>query len=162
MGVEGLLFPCPIFWSAPQKCGAEVTRFPLFVAHALSDNENRTTEGPQSLGESELPVLLSHTHTLAALQDIRPRPNGFFHTDTHASCVFVRTFVHKVYRVCRLPLPNALNLGSSVNRDRNRVYQGRRLIGGAPPRQNQKSYLAGGSESQHQIVIDYEHEEKFQ
>ncbi|RMC20906.1 hypothetical protein DUI87_01759 [Hirundo rustica rustica] len=48
------------------------------------------------------------------------------------------------------------------NRDRNRVYQGRRLIGGAPPRQNQKSYLAGGSESRHQIVIDYEHEEKFQ
>ncbi|RMC11471.1 hypothetical protein DUI87_11590 [Hirundo rustica rustica] len=28
------------------------------------------------------------------------------------------------------------------NRDRNRVYQGRRQIGGAPPRQNQKSYLA--------------------
>ncbi|RMB98944.1 hypothetical protein DUI87_24489 [Hirundo rustica rustica] len=48
------------------------------------------------------------------------------------------------------------------NRDRNRDYQGRRLIGGAPPRQNQKSYLTGGSESRHQIVIDYEHEEKFQ
>ncbi|XP_054033335.1 uncharacterized protein LOC128899116 [Dryobates pubescens] len=83
------------------------SRFPCFVAHALASNENRTTEGPHSLGESELPVPLSHSHSHCNSRI--PDPDRTVPAITHASRVFVRTFVHKVYRVCRLPFAPSHN-----------------------------------------------------
>ncbi|XP_077646793.1 uncharacterized protein LOC144248574 [Lonchura striata] len=70
-------------------------RFPWFVAQALAGSGKRTTEGPHSLGESGCQSS-SHTHTHSPYSGI-PNPARTDPLYTHASCAFVRTFVHKNY-----------------------------------------------------------------
>ncbi|KAM6231955.1 LOW QUALITY PROTEIN: E3 ubiquitin-protein ligase TRIM11-like [Spheniscus humboldti] len=102
MGSEVLLFFCPIFRSAFTHTRSH---FPLFVAQSLVGNGNRTTKG------STLASPLFHRRLTSSHSRI-PNPNR---TDTRPiltrSCVFVRSFVHKDYRVGRLSFAYCQNLG---------------------------------------------------
>ena len=148
MGSEGLLFFCPIFWSALLSLSHLL---PLFVTHALAGYGNCTTKG------STLAWSLAETSQSLTLQDSQPRPNAFPCNTailTQPPRVVVRVFVHKNYGVLQfLLLTFLIFLGFGVTGLCTEITHSRPSKDGAPPGVEDPVSELPVSESRHQIVL---------